>query len=58
MIFSSLRWRLITASVVVEVILLGVLIYNSHRILHAEFSSQVADRVAEVGPLLEEKGLA
>lgn len=52
MIFHSLRWRLVLASIVIELILLGILIFNSYRILDSEFGKHVEQHVNEIGPLL------
>ena len=48
----SLRVRLVLASVVVEVVLLSLLVYNSHRLMHAELSAQAEGRLEELRPLL------
>ncbi len=48
----SLRWRLVLASVLVEVVLLGILVLNSHRLIHGALIEQAQARLEEMGPLL------
>jgi diguanylate cyclase (GGDEF)-like protein len=49
---SSLRFKLVFASVTVEVILLGLLVFNSHRLIERNLIEQVQFRIAELQPLL------
>jgi diguanylate cyclase (GGDEF)-like protein/PAS domain S-box-containing protein len=49
---STLRFRLVFASVVVEVILLGLLVFNSHRLIERNLIEQTQIRIAELQPLL------
>ncbi len=48
----SLRFKLILASVLVEVVLLALIVANSHRLIDLNLREQAQRRVAEVGPLL------
>ena len=48
----SLRMRLVLASVLVEVVLLTLLVANSHRLIDHSLREQARLRVAELGPLL------
>jgi diguanylate cyclase (GGDEF)-like protein len=48
----SLRFKLVFASVVVEVLLLGLLVFNSHRLIEQKLADQTRLRVEELNPLL------
>ena len=48
----SLRFKLVFASVAVEVILLGLLVFNSHRLIEKNLIEQTQFRIAELQPLL------
>ena len=48
----SLRIKLVFASVAVEVILLGLLVYNSHRLIERNLIEQTQLRITELQPLL------
>jgi diguanylate cyclase (GGDEF)-like protein/PAS domain S-box-containing protein len=48
----SLRFKLVLASVVVEVLLLALLVYNSQRLIERSLVEQAELRVTELNPLL------
>ncbi len=49
---KSLRFKLILASIFVEILMLTVLVFNSVRIMRSDLLSQAQMRLSEVGPLL------
>lgn len=49
---ESLHWKIVLASVLVEVTMLGLLLVNSARLLNEIIESETESRVAEVAPLL------
>lgn len=51
MIFRSLRWRLIAASFLIQLIMLFVLVLNSHRIMHSELDEQAQKYIQQLKPL-------
>jgi len=48
----SLRFKLVLASVLVEVLLLALLVANSHRLIDSSLREQALLRITELGPLL------
>lgn len=51
-IFQSLRFKLITTAILVEVIMLSILVWNSMRLMEQYLLNQMEYRVSELKPLL------
>ena len=50
--FSSLRFKLVGAAIVIEVIMLSILIWNSMRLIENNLTAQLTHRVQQLRPLL------